>query len=165
MWGVIFEILFFLTVLLLIFGGLFITVLNLPGVWAIWIGILLTAIVKGLATIPLWFVILSFFFAILVTLIDNFIVPYATKHYGGGKWGMLGGVLGAFVGFLVANLPGLFIGPFVGAFIFEYVVAKRNASDSFKAGFGSFLGIVLSITLKICLCIFMVVAFLTIWGS
>ncbi len=163
MGGLILEILFFLVVFVLLTGGLILVVVNLPGAWAIWFAILLTAIVKGLAEIPLWFVIVTFFGALIITLIDNFVIPIAAKKFGGGKWGMLGGILGAFVGFIFANIPGLLLGPFLGAFILEYLVAKKKSEDAFKAGFGSFIGVVFSIALKVFLSISMIVAFLIIW--
>lgn len=163
MWGIIGEVFFFLVVFVLIFGGLILTFASLPGVWLIWAGILLTAIVRGLAEIPLWFVILTFFLAVIVSLIDNLVIPLATKKYGGGKWGMLGGVAGAFLGFLFFSLPGLLMGPFLGAFALEYLVAKREKADAIRAGTGSFLGIIFSIALKVFLCFGIIFAFLIIW--
>lgn len=163
MWSIVLEVLFYLAVGVLLFGGLALTLFNLPGVWLIWGGILLTSIVKGLAEIPLWFVIMTFFFAVIVTLIDNFIIPIAAKKFGGGKWGMLGGILGAIFGFLIANIPGLLVGPFLGAFALEYLLAKRKSQDAFRAGVGSFLGVIASISLKIVLCFSMIIIFLIIW--
>ncbi len=163
MWIVIGEVFFFFGVGVLLLGGLVLTFVNLPGAWLIWAGILLTGIVKGFDVIPVWFVILTFFFALIVTLIDNLIIPLAAKKYGGGKWGMLGGVLGAFFGFVLLNLPGLFIGPLLGAFAMEYLVAKKEKKDAFKAGMGSFLGVIVSIALKVTLCFGMILAFLVIW--
>jgi len=163
MWGIIGEVFFFLAIFVLVFGGLILTFVNLPGAWLIWFGILLTAMVRGLAEIPLWFVILTFFLAIVITLIDNFVVPLAAKKYGGGKWGMLGGILGAFLGFILFSLPGLLIGPFLGAFALEYLIAKKEKGDAIRAGTGSFLGIIFSIALKIFLCFGMIIAFLIIW--
>ncbi len=163
MGGLILEILFFILIGILLLGGLISVIVNLPGAWVIWIAILLTAIVKGLGEIPLWFVIVSFVAAVIISLIDNIIIPLAAKKYGGGKWGMLGGLLGAFFGFIILSLPGLFIGPFLGAFILEYLVAKKEKGDAFKAGFGSFLGVIFSIGLKFFFCIGMIIYFLTIW--
>ncbi len=163
MWSIIGEVFFFLGVGVLLFGGLALTVFNLPGVWLIWGGILLTSIVKGLEEIPLWFVIMAFFFAIIVTLIDNFIIPIAAKKFGGGKWGMLGGILGAFVGFVFASIPGLLVGPFLGAFALESLFAKRNSRDAFKAGFGSFVGVIFAISLKVFLSLAMIFVFLFVW--
>ncbi len=163
MWGIIAEVFFFLVVFVLLFGGFILTFANLPGAWLIWGGILLTSLVRGFAEIPLWFVILTFFFALIITLIDNFVIPFAAKKYGGGKWGMLGGVLGAFAGFIFFSLPGLFAGPFLGAFALEYLFAKKNSQDSLKAGLGSFFGVIISIALKVFLCFAMIIAFLVIW--
>ncbi len=163
MWLIVGEVFFFIAVGILLFGGLILTLVNLPGAWVIWAGILLTSIVKGLEEIPLWFVILTALFALVVTLIDNFVIPIAAKKFGGGKWGMLGGILGAFVGFIVANIPGLLVGPFLGAFALEYLVAKKKSQDAFKAGMGSFIGVIFSIALRVFLCFAMIIAFLIIW--
>ena len=163
MWSIVLEIFFFLAVGILLLGGLILTFVNLPGIWLIWGGILLTAIVRGLVEIPLWFLFLTFFFAVIVSLIDNFVIPIAAKRYGGGKWGMLGGILGLFLGLIIFNLPGLFLGPFLGAFALEYLVAKREKSDAFRAGFGSFLGVIFSIAIKIALSFGIIIAFLMVW--
>jgi uncharacterized protein len=163
MWEIVSEIGFFLIIFVLLFGGLILSFVNLPGAWIIWIGILLTAIVKGFENIPLWFVILTFFLALVVGIIDNFIIPLAAKKYGGGKWGMLGGVLGAFFGFIFFNLPGLLMGPFLGAFAFEYYIAKKERGDAIRAGTGSFIGVILTIALKVFICFGMIIAFLIIW--
>ena len=163
MWVIIGEVFFFFSVGVLLLGGLILTFVNLPGAWLIWAGILLTGIVKGFDVVPVWFVILTFFFAIIITLIDNFVIPLAAKKYGGGKWGMLGGLLGAFFGFLLLNLPGLFIGPLFGAFILEYLVAKKGKEEAFKAGIGSFLGVIATIVLRVMICFAMIIIFLIIW--
>ena len=163
MWEIVGEVFFFLVIFVLLFGGLILSFVNLPGVWIIWIGILLTAIVKGLENIPLWFVILSFFLALVVGIIDNFIIPLAAKKYGGGKWGMLGGVVGAFLGFMFFNLPGLLMGSFIGAFALEYYIAKKEKGDAIRAGTGSFIGVILTIALKVFICFGMIIAFLIIW--
>ncbi len=163
MWSIIGEVFFFLSVGVLLFGGLVLTVVNLPGVWLIWGGILLASIVRGLEEIPLWFLIVTFFVSVIVTLIDNFVIPLAAKRFGGGRWGMLGGLVGAIVGFVFANIPGLLVGPFLGAFILEYVLAKKNSQDAFRSGFGSFLGVIFSIAMKMFFCVSMIVFFLIIW--
>ncbi len=163
MWTIIGEVLFFLSVGVLLFGGLIIAVVNLPGAWLIWAGILLTGIVEGLEVIPLWFIILTFVFAVIISLVDNFVIAVAAKKYGGGKWGMLGGVLGAIFGFLFLNLPGLLIGPFVGAFVMEYMIAKKSKEEATRAGVGSSIGVILSAALKTALCFGMIIAFLAIW--
>ncbi len=163
MWEIVFEIFFYLVIFVLLFGGLFLVIINLPGAWVIWLAILLTALVKGFAIIPLWFVIVTFLIAVVISILDNFIIAAAARKYGGGKWGMLGGVFGAFLGFMILNLPGLFIGPFLGAFAMEYLIAKKNREESIKAGVGSLFGVVLSIAFKAFFCLAMVISFLLIW--
>ena len=164
MWEIVGEGLFFLLIGVLLFGGLVLAVVNLPGVWVIWLGILITGLVKGFGIIPVWFVVLTFIFAVIVSIIDNFIIAAAAKKYGGGKWGMIGGVLGAIFGFVLLNFPGLLIGPFLGAFILEYAIAKKEKSEAIKAGMGSFIGVIISIALKVALCFGMIIAFILIWA-
>ena len=163
MWAIIGEVFFLLGVGVLLLGGFVLTFVNLPGVWLIWLGILLTAIVRGLVEILLWFLIVTFILAIVVSLIDNFVIPIAAKKYGGGKWGMIGGIAGLILGLALFNVVGLFIGPFLGAFTLEYLVAKKERNDAFRAGMGSFLGVIASIALKVTICFGMIVAFLLIW--
>ncbi len=160
MWLIILDVLIYVLIGASLIAGLVLTAFALPGVWLIWIVILLTGIFKGFDEIPLWFVILSFFFSVFVSLIDNFVIAYGSKKFGGGKWGMLGGILGAILGLLVAHLPGLIIGPFIGAFALEHFMAKKNYGDSFKAGFGSSIGVIVSIVLKLFFTFFMVITYL-----
>jgi uncharacterized protein len=159
MWMIFGEVAFYVVVVLLNLLGLVLTLFALPGIWLIWLVILGTAFLRGLEVIPLWFIILTFFFSVFVTIIDNFIIAYGAKRFGGGRWGMLGAVLGAILGLLVANLPGLLVGPFLGAFAMEYIMAKKKYDEAFKSGFGSSLGVVFAIVVKFFLSLFMIIIY------
>lgn len=163
MWVIIGDILFYLIIGILLLGGLALTVFALPGVWLIWIAIFGTALIRGFEVIPVWFVILSFFLSLAVTVLDNFVIAYGAKRFGGGKWGMLGAILGAIVGVILGNLPGLIVGPFIGAFALEYFMAKKKYEDAFKAGFGSSVGVILVIVGKFFISLFMIIAYLIIF--
>jgi len=159
MWIIFGEVAFYVAVVLLSLLGLVLSLFALPGIWIIWLVILGTALLQGLEVIPLWFIILSFFFSVFVTLIDNFIIAYGSKRFGGGRWGMLGAVLGAIIGLIIANLPGLLVGPFLGAFAMEYIMAKKNYDEAFKSGLGSSLGVIFAIVVKFFLALFMVIIY------
>lgn len=159
MWIIFGEIAFYVVVVLLNLLGLVLTLFALPGIWLVWLVILGTALLKGLDVIPLWFIILSLFFSVFVTVIDNFIIAYGSKRFGGGRWGMLGAVLGAILGLLIASLPGLLVGPFIGAFAMEYIMAKKKYEEAFKSGLGSSLGVIFAIVVKFFLALFMVILY------
>ncbi len=163
MWIIAGEFLFYIIIFVFLFGGLVLTIFALPGVWLIWLVILFTGIIKGFEIIPIWFIVLTFFFSVFVTIIDNFIIAYGSKKFGGGKWGMIGGILGSIIGLFLANIPGLFFGAFFGAFFLEHVVAKKNYEDSLNSGVGSSIGVVLAIVFKLFLCLGMIVSYLLIF--
>jgi uncharacterized protein len=129
--------------------GLVLTVLDFPGVWLIYIGTLILAILDGFQNLTPTFLVILFLIAILSTFIDNIVVALGAKRMGGSKWGMLGAIIGGIIGLMIGNLLGFFLGPLVGATLFELLFAHKKFKESLKAGIGSFLGLLFSILLKL----------------
>ena len=129
--------------------GLVLTVLDLPGIWLIYLATLVIAIVDGFENITVLFLIILFFVSLLSTFIDNVVIALGAKKMGGSKWGMLGAVLGGIVGLIVGSIPGFFLGPLIGATLFELVFAHKDLNESFRAGIGSLFGLFFSILLKL----------------
>jgi uncharacterized protein len=130
-------------------AGLVLTVLDLPGIWLIYLSTLILAWITGFEVITIPVLVILFFISFLSTFIDNIVVALGAKRMGGSKWGMLGAVLGGIVGLMIGNVIGLLLGPLIGATSFELVFAHKNFNESLKAGIGSFIGLLLSIVLKL----------------
>ncbi len=133
---------------LLSLSGIILTILDMPGIWLIYLATVILAVVTGFEVITPLLLIILFFVSVLSTFIDNIVVALGAKKMGGSKWGMLGAILGGIIGLMVGNILGLFLGPLIGATIFEYMFAHKDLNQSFKAGVGSFIGVFVSIFLK-----------------
>ncbi|MCB9790355.1 DUF456 domain-containing protein [Candidatus Nomurabacteria bacterium] len=144
----LFTVLIWLLIGTLVIAGLLITLVGLPGVWLVLIGILISAIYTGFEQIGPGILILFTILALISSLADNLLVILGAKYTGGSRWSMVGAVIGAMIGLFVGNIFGLILGPFIGASIFEVIFAKKDTKSAMKAGFGTFLGFLLSILLK-----------------
>ncbi len=120
----------------------------LPGPPLSWIGLLMIYLTS---VIPIDFKILSitFFIAVLVTLLDYIIPAWGTKKFGGSRYGIIGTTIGLLVG-LITPIPfGIIIGAFLGALIGELYFAQQNSSKAFKASVGSVVGFFVATGLKL----------------
>jgi uncharacterized protein len=142
------DIVVYTTFGLLSLLGILLTIIDLPGIWLIYLATVILAVVTGFEIITPLLLIILFFVSVLSTFIDNIVVALGARKMGGSKWGMLGAILGGIVGLIVGNLLGLFLGPLIGATLFEYIFAHKDISQSLRAGIGSFIGVFVSILLK-----------------
>jgi uncharacterized protein len=142
--------------------GVALTLFSLPGVWLVYIGILILALMGEFTIITPLILTILFILSLLSTFVDNIVIALGAKKLGGSKYGIIGAILGVFFGALIANIPGMFVGSFLGATLGEYIFAKKDLKKSFKAGLGSFLGVITSIVLKVGFCIGMIVYTLTL---
>ena len=141
---------------ILIVLGLIITAVNLPGVWLIFVGILISAISEKFLHITIPWLILFFITALIASFIDNIVILLGAKKFGATKWGIIGAIVGAIIGFLIGNIIGVILGPFLGAVAFELAFASRNNKEAFKAGLGTIIGMVASVFVKMIIAIIMV---------
>jgi len=85
---------------------------------------------------------------VLVTLVIDFLIPlWATKRFGGTRYGLWGCTIGFIAAFWMGPL-GMIIGPFIGAFVGE-LIAGQSSHKSFRAALGSFVGFLMGSFLKI----------------
>ncbi|MDT0605813.1 DUF456 domain-containing protein [Croceitalea rosinachiae] len=112
----------------------------LPGPPISWIGLLLLYLTKAVPD-NWWFLGITLFFAVLITVMDYIIPAMGTKKFGGSKAGMIGTVIGLLVAIFLPVLGplGIIIWPFVGALVGE-LSNKADQKTALKAAFGSFLG-------------------------
>ena len=156
------DIILYIFAALLSITGVILTFLALPGVWLVFIGVLIVAKIGKFLIITPTILIVLFILSLLSTFIDNIVIALGAKKLGGSKYGMIGAILGVFIGALIAHIPGMFIGSFLGATLGEYIFAKKDLNKSVKAGLGSFIGVITSIVLKVGFCIGMIIYILTL---
>jgi len=105
---------------------------------------------------------------IVVTVLDFLVPSWATKKFGGSKWGSRGAAIGILVSLFGLAWWAILLAPFVGAFVGELLYMKKNRKEGeeenmkavWKAAFGAFLGMMCGIMLKLiysCFVFFVVV--------
>lgn len=104
---------------------------------------------------------------VVVTVLDFLVPSWATKKFGGSKWGSRGAAIGILVSLFGFAWWFIFIAPFLGAFVGEILYlkkqgqsAKGNMKAVWKAALGAFLGMMCGIMLKLiysCFVLFLVV--------
>ncbi|HEV8292981.1 MAG TPA: DUF456 domain-containing protein [Tepidisphaeraceae bacterium] len=127
--------------LLLCLGGIFITLLGLPGLWVMVAAALVYAWYTSFNYVGLWTLVILAVIAAIAELIEFLAGSAGAKKAGGSRraaWGaLIGGLLGAFL--LTIPIPivgttiGLCIGVFVGALIGELTV-RDDAVHSIRVG-------------------------------
>ena len=135
-----------LLVLLLavLFVGLVLIPLGLPGLWVILLGVVGFGALTDFRGIGLGTLALVTVLAFVGEAIEWWIGFKYTQRYGGSRragWGaLLGGLVGAFAGIpipILGSVIGSFLGSFAGAVIFEFSRAPDNA---LRTGWGALLG-------------------------
>ncbi len=132
---IVLLILGFLCMLIGILGS-FLPVL--PGPPISWIGLLLLYSTKAVPD-NWWFLGITLFFAVFITVMDYVIPAMGTKKFGGSKAGIWGSIIGLVIGLFLPIPGGIIIGAFLGAFIGE-LTQNTDQKSALKAAFGSFLG-------------------------
>lgn len=152
------------TIILLIVG-LIIIFIGLPGIWLVFLGILLNAAWMGFEEVSGVWIGIFFLLTLVASLIDNLLIPLGSKFSGGSKWGVFGAIVGAIVGLLVGNIVGVIVGPFIGAVGFELMLAKKDTKAALRSGFGTFIGFVVSVLAKfaVAVCIISIWTYLLIF--
>jgi len=95
---------------------------------------------------------------IIVTIIDNYAPIWATRKFGGSRWGIIGSIIGLLVGIFFSPI-GIILGTFLGAIIGE-LIHTNNWNKSIKSGIGSLLGFLMGSGLKLICCGFFLYYFI-----
>lgn len=148
-------LLFFLCLLIMLFGviGVFIPVL--PGLPIVWAGLFIYSAATGFDTISGDFLIYSAIAVAIAYLLQHWLVLYGARRFGSSVWGMIGAFIGMVLGVLFGSLLGLILGPLVGAILFELLVG-RGFKEACRAGFGSFIGFTVGTLLQLALGFFLI---------
>jgi uncharacterized protein YqgC (DUF456 family) len=149
--------LYYILLLAILAGGLFLVILTLPGLW------LMTAAAAIFGAITHWKFVGGY--TIWILLGTSFIAEVleltlggaAAKKAGGGRRAMVGGLFGGILGgmFLsvipipiISTIVGICLGCFLGAFIMEYT-AGEPASHSLRVGVGAAKGRLFGMIIKL----------------
>lgn len=116
-----------------------------------------------------WWVIGVFLPITVVMIILDFVGPaYATKKFGGTKYGIWGGIIGLFIGMFFMGPFGIIIGPLLGAILGD-LIGGSEIQQAFRSGMGSFIGFVLVTGLKLAVSVFisvmLVLKVLDVYGT
>jgi uncharacterized protein YqgC (DUF456 family) len=142
------DIFILVIAVILILLGLVLIILNFPGEWLVFVGVLVHAWYHNFADVSVLIVGIMLLLTLIATVTDNIAVGLTSHKFGGSKYGIIGAIIGGFLGVLIANIIGLLIGVFVGAVIAEILIAGKDIVSSAKAGFGAFLGFFVGTVLK-----------------
>ncbi|MRJ09542.1 DUF456 domain-containing protein [Ornithobacterium rhinotracheale] len=137
-----------LSLVLMFFGVLGTLLPVLPGISLSMIGLLILKFTSYYTVIS-WGAIAIFAVLYLGLALLEYLLPvYATKKYGGTRYGIIGLVIGTIVGVVFApfGFVSLLIMPFLGAFAGEYIY-NQNEQNAMRAAWGAFVGFLLNIGL------------------
>ncbi len=102
----------------------------------------------GYAGFTVNFLVITGLAAVAVTVIDLFVPVWATRRFGGTRYGMWGAGIGIIAGIFFLPPIGLLLGPLAGAVTGE-LVGGAEGRRAIKAGLGSFLGFILGVGMKL----------------
>ena len=139
---------YYAVLIALLFAGLFINLIGLPGLWVMVASALAYAWLTGWRHVG-WPALVAMVVLAGIAELGEFLAGSAgARKAGGSKRGMAGGIVGGLLGAIflsvipipgVAQLVGAIIGTFVGVVVVELMVGKR-AEHSFQIGVGAAKG-------------------------
>jgi uncharacterized protein YqgC (DUF456 family) len=130
----------------------------LPGPIASWCGLLILNF-TSFVNFSFSFLIITFFIAFTVSIIDYIIPILGVQKLGGSKGGQIGATIGLLFGLFILGPVGLIFGPFLGALTGE-VISKKNISNSILPAFGSLIGVLAGTVLKTIITVVFLIFFL-----
>ncbi len=143
------TVLWIIAIALMVVGLVGTVLPGLPGVVAIFGGMLLAAWIDSFEKIGVATLVLLGVLTALAFVIDIVASLLGAKRVGASKQALIGAALGAIVG-LFFGLPGLLLGPFVGAVAGEYL-ARQQLDQAARVGVGTWLGLLVGVIAKLAL--------------
>lgn len=155
-------ILWILAVILVLVGIAGTLLPVLPGVAAVFGGLLIAAWADNFQRVGTFTLIILGLLTVCAFAIDFIASVLGAKRMGASKLALVGAAVGGLFG-IFFGLPGIFLGPFVGAVAGELIHrGKLNESaQAAKVGLGTWLGILFGSLAKMALAFVMVGIFLT----
>ena len=138
-----------------LFAGLLLIPLGLPGIWLIVGAVALYNPVTGTEAVGTATIIAVLLLATIAEIIEFTLAARYTREYGGSKragWGaILGGIVGAIVGVpvpVIGSVIGAFVGSFVGALVAEWSLGTKTGAAT-RVATGALLGRVMATAAKV----------------
>jgi len=162
--------------LLLIVGAILLTALGiigcvipgLPGPSLSYLSLIMFHFVGEGGVFSTKFLIIWLIIVILVGAVDYVMPAYATKRFGGTKYGVIGGVVGLFLGIFFFPPFGIILGPLFGAIVGD-LTAGKQFEKALKSGLGSFAGFLaataIKLTVSITMSVFLIINLVKIVGE
>ena len=139
------------------FIGSFLPVL--PGIFIVWIGILIHRICFQEDSVSWVIVWATLCICIFAKLLDLLLVYWGAKRFGASWRGAVGAIIGGILGiFIPPPILWILIGPLIGAILLEYT-NKRNIKRASRAGIGAMVGGAVAYFSNISLTIFIILFF------
>lgn len=140
----------------LIIGAILLTALGiigcvvpgLPGPFLSYLSLITLHFAQDGGVFSTKFLIIWLVVVVLIGAMDYVMPAYATKRFGGTKYGVTGGVVGLLIGIFLFPPFGIILGPLLGAIIGDLVAGKQFES-ALKSGLGSFVGFLAATTIKL----------------
>jgi uncharacterized protein YqgC (DUF456 family) len=151
------TVLWMISIALIVLGLVGTVLPGLPGVVAIFGGMLLAAWIDGFERIGIVTLVVLGVLTAIAFVIDIFASLLGARRVGASKLALVGAFIGAIAG-LFFGFFGLLIGPFVGAFIGEYIT-RQQLDHATRVGLGTWLGLLIGVIAKLALAFTMVGVF------
>jgi uncharacterized protein YqgC (DUF456 family) len=156
--GGVTELLWVLSVLMVIVGLIGVVMPALPGHMLILAGLIVGAWANGFTRVSMWTLGVLGLIALASYGVDFVAVALGAKHLGASPRAMTGAALGTLAG-LFFGLPGVIVGPFVGAVIGE-LTTHRDFGKAGKAGVAAWIGFAIGTATKVAMAFLMIGIFL-----
>lgn len=155
------ELLWLLAGALIVIGLIGVVLPGVPGVMAIFGGMLLAAWIDHFQRISVWTLVLLGVLTALAFAADIIGGLLGARRVGASRQALLGAALGGLVG-LAFGIPGLLLGPFAGAVLGEFI-AQRRLDSAARVGMGTGLGLLAGTLAKLALAIAVLGVFVAAW--
>ena len=147
---------FYILLAVILVGGLYLTLLNLPGLWAMVVATIIYALLTHFQYAGLKTLIAILVMAVIAELIDFLAAGAGAKKAGASKRGFVGAMIGGILGgiFLTVAVPvlgtliGICIGTFFGAILGE-LWGGTEIARSLRIGAGAAWGRILGVVIKL----------------
>jgi hypothetical protein len=151
------SLLWLFAFILIIIGFVGVVVPAVPGVLAVFLGLLIAAWADNFTEVGWVTLTILGVLALSSLAIDFYTTSLGAKKVGASKLAIFGAALGMLVG-LFFGFVGVLVGPFIGAFLGEYVM-RKDLKQSVKVGAGTWLGIAIGVAAKVALIFTMIGVF------
>ncbi|MEE0434052.1 MAG: DUF456 domain-containing protein [Peptococcaceae bacterium] len=136
-----------------------------PGMWLVFVSLLVYGVFDHWIAYPIWFVVIVGALAIGSSFLDYYGTMIGAKKFGASNDASIGSTLGSAAGGFIGKGRGSFIGSIVGTVGAEYRT-HRSMQGALRASAGSLLGtaVVSLIQFVVALIVFVITVIL-LWGA